>query len=61
MALRHHETSHHQYQQSRILRRSEADYEFTGQFAYLKHHLSEFTKVAFFDSQNRENEIAWPF
>jgi hypothetical protein len=38
-----------------------ADYEFAGPFAYLNRHLSDFTKVAFSDSQSAENEIAGPF
>jgi hypothetical protein len=29
--------------------------------AYLKHHLSDFVQVAFFDSQDAENEYALPF
>jgi hypothetical protein len=32
-----------------------ADYEFSGPFAYLNHHLSECIEVAFFDSQDAEN------
>jgi hypothetical protein len=30
-------------------------------FASLKHHLSEFVQVAFFDAQDAENDFAWPF
>jgi hypothetical protein len=37
-----------------------ADYEFSGPFAYLKHHLSNFVQVAFFNAQDAENEVAWP-
>jgi hypothetical protein len=38
-----------------------ADFEFSGQFSYLKRHLSDFMKVTFFDSGDAENEFAWPF
>jgi hypothetical protein len=38
-----------------------ADYEFSGPFAYLKHHLGVFLQVAFFDAQDAENEFAWTF
>jgi hypothetical protein len=34
--------------------------EFTGPFAYLKHHLSDFVQVAFFDARNAENNFTWP-
>jgi hypothetical protein len=44
-------TSHHQYQQSRMLRHSEANYEIAGPFANLN-ITSEFNKVAFSDSKN---------
>jgi hypothetical protein len=48
------------FHQSRFFRRQEADYEFSGPFAYLKLHLSEFVKVALFDAQKAENDIALP-
>jgi hypothetical protein len=35
-----------------------ADYDFSGPVVYLKQHLSGFIKVAFFDSQDAENDIA---
>jgi hypothetical protein len=34
---------------------------FSGQSAYLKHHLSDFNQVAFFNARDSENDIAWPF
>jgi hypothetical protein len=34
---------------------------FSGPFAYLKHHLSNFVRLAFFDAQDVENEFAWTF
>jgi hypothetical protein len=37
-----------------------ADYVFSGPFAYLKHHLNDFTQVAFLDAQDAENEFTWP-
>jgi hypothetical protein len=39
----------------------EADYEFSGPFTYLKHQLSDFAKVAFFDAQEAQNKFAWLF
>jgi hypothetical protein len=39
----------------------EADYEFLGPFAYLKHHLSDCVQVSHFDAQDAENGLAWPF
>jgi hypothetical protein len=44
-----------------FLRRPEADYEFKGPFANLKHHWNDFTQVAFFDAKASENELVWPF
>jgi hypothetical protein len=37
-----------------------ADFDFSGPLPYLKHHSSDFMKVAFFDSRFEENENAWP-
>jgi hypothetical protein len=37
------------------------DYEFSWPFAYLKHHLSDFVKIAFFDIRDAENGFAWHF
>jgi hypothetical protein len=34
---------------------------FAGPFAYLKHHLKKFVQDAFFDKQDAEIDIAWPF
>jgi hypothetical protein len=31
------------------------------QFAYLKLHLSNFVQDDFFDAQDTENDLAWPF
>jgi hypothetical protein len=33
---------------------------FQGHLAYLKHHLSDFFQVAFFNAQDAENEFVWP-
>jgi hypothetical protein len=33
-------------------------YLFSGPFAFLKHHLSDFAQVAFFVSQDAENDFA---
>jgi hypothetical protein len=35
-------------------------YYFSGPFIYLKHHLSEFVKIGFFDTEDAENDFAWP-
>jgi hypothetical protein len=35
------------------------DYEFSGTFAYLKHHLRNFVQVAFCETQDAENEFEW--
>jgi hypothetical protein len=59
MAFRHLQTSLHPLHLSRFLRRTEEDYEFSGTFAYLKHQLSNFVQVAFFDTQDAENEFEW--
>jgi hypothetical protein len=34
------------------------DYALLGPFAYLKHHLSDMVKIAFFDSRDAENDFA---
>jgi hypothetical protein len=33
---------------------------FSGQSAYLKHHLSDFNHVTFFEVRDAENDIEWP-
>jgi hypothetical protein len=38
-----------------------ADYEFSGPFFYLKHHLSNFLQLALFDAKEAENVFSWPF
>jgi hypothetical protein len=40
---------------------SRRHYDYSGPFAYLKHHLSEFVKVVSFDAQDAENDFSWPF
>jgi hypothetical protein len=49
MAYRDHETSLNRHHQRRTLRRSEGRKNFSGPFASLKHHLSDFIQVDFFD------------
>jgi hypothetical protein len=44
-----------------VLTRPEADYEFTGPFTYLKLYFNEFAKIAFFDVQDAEYDVAWSF
>jgi hypothetical protein len=44
-----------------FLRLQKEDYEFQVPFAYLKHHLSDFVQVSFFDAKDAENEFAWLF
>jgi hypothetical protein len=61
MAFRNHETSLHRLHLSAILRRSEGILLFSGPFAYLKHHLSDFIQVALFDAQDTKNDFVLPF
>jgi hypothetical protein len=37
------------------------DYEFSGPFVYLKHHICNFVQLVCVDAQDAENEFAWPF
>jgi hypothetical protein len=37
------------------------DYDFSGPFAYLRNHLSDFVQVVHFDAQEAQNEFAWQF
>jgi hypothetical protein len=60
MAFRH-VISHHRLYHGRFLNVQKADYEFSGPFAYLKHHIRNFVKVAFLDAQGAENDFARPF
>jgi hypothetical protein len=61
MAFRHLETSLQRIHKGVFQDVQKADYEFSGPFAYLKHHLNNFVQVAFFLAQVAENELAWPF
>jgi hypothetical protein len=38
-----------------------ADYVFSGQFAYLKHHLGDFMSLASLEAQETENMGVWAF
>jgi hypothetical protein len=61
MAFQHLEPSLHRLQQSFFYDVRKADYDFSGPFAYLKHHICDFVKIAFFNAQNEENAFEWPF
>jgi hypothetical protein len=60
MAFRHRETSLHRLHHS-FFKTSRRHYDFLGPFAYLKHHLSDFVKIAFFDARDAENDFEWHF
>jgi hypothetical protein len=61
LAFRNLETSIARIQQRRFYDGQRANYEFSGPFAYFKHHLSDCDQVAFSDAQDEEKKFAWPF
>jgi hypothetical protein len=61
MALGHLQTSFHRLHQSRFEDVQKADYEFSGPFAYLKHHSRDFIEAAFFFTLEAENDFVWHF
>jgi hypothetical protein len=60
MAFRFFELSLNRHHQSRFLDIQKTDYDLYWPFVYLKHHLSEFVKVAFFDAQDAEIVFTYP-